>query len=213
MKFLLVTFTAALASLTLAADAIIPSSVQAACPTITKQAINPICAKDCSNDCRIYSTVTNACGCPAQVPTATLFSPCDAACPYNGCKMSYRTSQLPCATTPASPPPPPPTTTTTTTSSFIITITTLPPGKPTTTARPCPTVTVTTRPGGCQPIRCPIPGCTYEEDMIVPCGCAPRTLLSVDGCQTACPTGCATRTNTFSQLCVTPTPLPAQPSA
>ncbi|KAI0400082.1 hypothetical protein F4802DRAFT_602401 [Xylaria palmicola] len=102
-------------------------------------------------------------------------------------------------------PPPPPPTRTSTSSSVITTVTTLPttlpPGKPTVIPRPCPTVTLTTRPSGCQPIRCPIPGCTYEEDMIVPCGCQPRTLLWVEGCQTACPEGCATRTNTLSQLC------------
>ncbi|GAW26709.1 hypothetical protein SAMD00023353_4400710 [Rosellinia necatrix] len=115
------------------------------------------------------------------------------------------------------PPPPPPTRTSTSSSSFIITVTVLPPGKPTVTPvpppRPCPTVTVTTRPSGCQPIRCPIPGCTYEQDMIVPCGCAVRTLLWVEGCQTACPAGCATRTNTLSQLCATATGVPALPTA
>ncbi|KAI0487353.1 hypothetical protein F4859DRAFT_509921 [Xylaria cf. heliscus] len=114
------------------------------------------------------------------------------------------------------PPPPPPTRTSTTTSSstFIITVTTLPPGKPTVIPRPCPTVTLTTRPSGCEPIRCPIPGCTYEQDMIIPCGCDVKTLLWVEGCQTACPVGCATRTNTLSQLCGTATATQAtDPSA
>ncbi|GAW15397.1 hypothetical protein ANO14919_048060 [Xylariales sp. No.14919] len=103
-------------------------------------------------------------------------------------------------------------TSTSTSSSFIITVTTLP-GKPTVTPVACPTVTLTTRPANCQPIRCPIPGCTYEEDMIIPCNCVPRTLLWVEGCQTACPVGCATSTSTLSQLCATATPAQALPSA
>ncbi|KAI8950408.1 hypothetical protein F4801DRAFT_548949 [Xylaria longipes] len=118
------------------------------------------------------------------------------------------------------PPPPPPTRTSTTTSSsttFIITITTLPittapPVKPTSAPLPCPTVTLTTRPSGCEPIRCPIPGCTYDRDMVVPCGCTMKTLLWVEGCQTACPEGCATRTNTLTQLCGTATPALAEPT-
>ncbi|KAI0447216.1 hypothetical protein F4803DRAFT_359168 [Xylaria telfairii] len=109
------------------------------------------------------------------------------------------------------PPPPPPTRTSTTTT-FIITVTTLPPGKPTVIPRPCPTVTLTTRPSNCSPIRCPIPGCTYEQDMIIPCGCDVKTLLWVEGCQTSCPQGCATSTNTLSQLCATATPVLAEPS-
>ncbi|KAI0458456.1 hypothetical protein F5B21DRAFT_500354 [Xylaria acuta] len=123
--------------------------------------------------------------------------------------------QLPTRQPPPPPPPPPTRTTssTTTSSTIITTITTLPPGKPTVTPRPCPTVTLTTRPSGCQPIRCPIPGCTYDQDMIIPCGCAVKTLLWVEGCQTACPEGCATRTNTLSQLCGTATPVLAEPSA
>ncbi|RWA11923.1 hypothetical protein EKO27_g3155 [Xylaria grammica] len=47
-------------------------------------------------------------------------------------------------------------TSTSTSSSFIITVTTLP-GKPTVTPVACPTVTLTTRPANCQPIRlCPL---------------------------------------------------------
>ncbi|KAI1276386.1 hypothetical protein F5Y07DRAFT_399381 [Xylaria sp. FL0933] len=117
------------------------------------------------------------------------------------------------------PPPPPPVSTSTSTPGWIITTlppptTTTAPGKPTVTPTPvvCPTVTITTRPAGCQPIRCPIPGCTQEEDMIVPCNCSIRTLLWVEGCQTECPAGCATRTSTLSQLCHTATATLATPS-
>ncbi|KAI1361220.1 hypothetical protein F5Y08DRAFT_348106 [Xylaria arbuscula] len=111
----------------------------------------------------------------------------------------------------------PPSRTTTTTPSFTITVTQLPtttsaPGKPPVPPLSCPTVTLTTRPSNCSPIRCPIPGCTYEQDMVIPCGCAVRTLLWVEGCQTACPEGCATRTTTLSQLCATSTGL-AVPTA
>ncbi|KAI1420727.1 hypothetical protein F5Y12DRAFT_719249 [Xylaria sp. FL1777] len=155
MKFFLVTFTAALASLTLADPAVDP-------------AVEPVAERD--------------------APQLTFW-----------------------------PPPPPPASTSTSSPGFIITTlpTTLPtsaPGKPTVTPVACPTVTLTTRPAGCQPIRCPIPGCTYEQDMVIPCGCDVRTLLWVEGCQTACPEGCATRTSTLSQLCATATPSLALPS-
>ncbi|KAI8627021.1 hypothetical protein F5Y19DRAFT_487304 [Xylariaceae sp. FL1651] len=215
MKFLVATFTAALAGLTLAADPADPAATMTPCPTITKQALNPTCDKTCANDCRIVSTIANPCGCPRQVPTATLLSPCNAECPYGGCDVRYRTSAEECPTRTTRWPPPPPTSTPSSTSSststpFIITVTTLP-GKPTVTPTPCPTVTFTTRPSDCDPIRCPIPDCTFERDLVVPCGCDIKTLLSVDGCQTACPTGCATRTTTLSQLCVTATPVPAHP--
>ncbi|KAH9905302.1 hypothetical protein F4778DRAFT_701439 [Xylariomycetidae sp. FL2044] len=101
-----------------------------------------------------------------------------------------------------------------TTTSFIISITTLP-GQPTAVQPPalCPTVTMTTRPAGCEPIRCPIPGCTEEQNLVVPCGCAGvQTLLAVEGCQTACPEGCMTRLSTYTGLCdvqtIAPFPLP-----
>ncbi|KAI0017890.1 hypothetical protein F4780DRAFT_781884 [Xylariomycetidae sp. FL0641] len=98
-----------------------------------------------------------------------------------------------------------------TTTTFIISVTELPgpPHHPTPPPRPCPTVTQTMRPSNCEPVRCPIPGCTQELDMFVPCGCAVQTALFVDGCQKACPAGCATRTNTLSQLCeATAAPAP-----
>ncbi|KAI0875276.1 hypothetical protein GGS24DRAFT_489420 [Hypoxylon argillaceum] len=157
MKFFLITFAAALASLTLAAD------------PVAEPVIDSVADAD------------------AEPTAATVVT-----------------------TLPYWPPPRPTRTATSSSSSFIISITTLPaPGKPTVIPRPCPTINLTTRPSNCQPIRCPIPGCTYEEDMIIPCGCAPRTLLWVEGCQTACPQGCATSTNTLSQLCATATADPA----
>ncbi|KAI1378930.1 hypothetical protein F4677DRAFT_353153 [Hypoxylon crocopeplum] len=97
-----------------------------------------------------------------------------------------------------------------TTSSFTFIITTLP-GHSTTSsaALACPTVTHTTRPSGCDPMLCPVPGCTFQQDLIVPCGCAGvKTALFVDGCQTACPTGCITRLSTISAVCATATPAP-----
>ncbi|KAI5921767.1 hypothetical protein F4810DRAFT_321805 [Camillea tinctor] len=92
---------------------------------------------------------------------------------------------------------------TSTSTTFIISITTLPGPPPTSTTAlaACPTVTLTTRPGGCSAIRCPIPTCTWEQALDVPCGCEVRTALYVDGCMTACPEGCATRVNTVTQLC------------
>ncbi|KAI1080513.1 hypothetical protein F5B20DRAFT_539556, partial [Whalleya microplaca] len=93
-----------------------------------------------------------------------------------------------------------------TSTTFIISITTLPPGEPTTTALVCPTVTHTTRPSGCEPIRCPVPGCTSEEELFVPCGCAIQTALFVDGCQTACAEGCITQVTTLSAVCATASP-------
>ncbi|KAI0012049.1 hypothetical protein F4779DRAFT_122586 [Xylariaceae sp. FL0662B] len=91
-----------------------------------------------------------------------------------------------------------------TSTTFIISITTLP-GHPTTTAA-CPTVTQTTRPSGCDPVRCPVPECTLDQELFVPCGCGIQTALFVDGCQTACPSGCITRTTTLSAVCATETP-------
>ncbi|KAI0476419.1 hypothetical protein GGR56DRAFT_469473 [Xylariaceae sp. FL0804] len=126
---------------------------------------------------------------------------------------------------PPPPPPPPPghpsptptptstststSTSSTTTPTLTIGVTTVSPGSPTSvTGKPaCPTVTFTTRPSGCDPLLCPLPGCTLDEDMLVPCGCAIATALFVDGCQTACPAGCATSTRTLSEICdATPVP-------
>ena len=68
-----------------------------ACPTITKQAINPECSKACNSaDCAVITRVQNPCGCPSAIPTATLLEPCDAPCPYNGCDVEFRTSQQAC---------------------------------------------------------------------------------------------------------------------
>ncbi|KAI1648822.1 uncharacterized protein F4817DRAFT_314458 [Daldinia loculata] len=96
-----------------------------------------------------------------------------------------------------------------TTTSFIISITTLP-SQPTTIAPAvCPTVTHTTRPSNCDPMLCPVPGCTFQKELLVPCGCAGvKTALFVDGCQTACPEGCMTRMRTVTAACATQTPAP-----
>ncbi|KAF2970501.1 hypothetical protein GQX73_g3042 [Xylaria multiplex] len=171
MKFFLVSFMAALASLTLAAD----------------PAVDPVA-----------EPATDSAGEPA------------------GTDLTWWPPRVTTSITTISRPSSRPTSASTSTSSssgFIITVTTLPPGKPTVTPIACPTVTLTTRPANCQPIRCPIPGCTYEQDMMIPCGCVPRTLLWVEGCQTACPEGCATRTNTLTQLCATASPGQAVPTA
>ncbi|KAI0886038.1 uncharacterized protein GGS22DRAFT_122986 [Annulohypoxylon maeteangense] len=97
-----------------------------------------------------------------------------------------------------------------TSTSFIISITTLPGNNPTTTAiAACPTVTHTTRPSDCSPFLCPVPGCTEEKELIVPCGCAGvKTALFVDGCQTACPGGCVTRLMTLTAVCGSQTQAP-----
>ncbi|KAI1803787.1 hypothetical protein F4811DRAFT_562312 [Daldinia bambusicola] len=98
-----------------------------------------------------------------------------------------------------------------TTTTFIISITTLPvqPTPPTPIPIACPTVTHTTRPSNCEPMQCPVPGCTFQKELFVPCGCAGvKTALFVDGCQTACPEGCMTRLRTVTALCATPTPQP-----
>lgn len=100
-----------------------------------------------------------------------------------------------------------------TSTSFIISITTLPGNSPTPTLGACPTVTHTTRPSDCSPMLCPVPGCTEEKELIIPCGCSGvKTALYVDGCQTACPAGCITRLMTLTAACDTqtlaPTPIP-----
>ncbi|KAI1101522.1 hypothetical protein F4804DRAFT_9787 [Jackrogersella minutella] len=94
-----------------------------------------------------------------------------------------------------------------TTTSFIISITTLPSDPTAPTSQACPTVTHTTRPSDCDPILCPVPGCTLNKELIVPCGCSGvKTALFVDGCQTACPEGCITRLTTLTAVCATQTP-------
>ncbi|KAI1766108.1 hypothetical protein GGR53DRAFT_464675 [Hypoxylon sp. FL1150] len=114
--------------------------------------------------------------------------------------------------------PPHPTTTvvsssssTSVSSSFTFIITTLPPPKPTSSSpiAACPTVTHTTRPADCSPMQCPVPGCTWQQELLIPCGCAGvKTALFIDGCQTACPDGCITRLKTVTAACATATPAP-----
>ncbi|KAK8074265.1 hypothetical protein PG994_005164 [Apiospora phragmitis] len=151
---------------------------------------------DCNNDCRLVTTVTNGCGCPASIPTATLVAPCGGACPNAGCEIVYRTRNEACG--------PPPRPTTPTSSPVVITSIIILPPRPTKTSIPCPTVIRTTQPADCSPIRCPIPGCTVNTSLVVPCGCAgPKTIIAVQGCQTTCPGGCITQTTTASELCAT----------
>ncbi|KAI1771680.1 hypothetical protein F4818DRAFT_200286 [Hypoxylon cercidicola] len=98
-----------------------------------------------------------------------------------------------------------------TSSSFTFIITTLPP-KPTSSSAiaACPTVTHTTRPADCSPMQCPVPGCTWQQELLIPCGCAGvKTALFVDGCQTACPEGCITRLRTVTAACATATATPS----
>lgn len=195
------------------------------CPTVTKEALEPRCSKSCANsDCRFVSTITNACGCPAAVPTATLLYPCGADCPYNGCGVEFRTLQQPCRVTTTSTTAKATTTTTrkkkkkakktttttTTTSTtssrrVIVSITTLPPRPPPPPPTPtCPTVTKTTMPADCPVLRCPVPNCAVQENIVVPCGCeGPRTVLYVQGCRTECAAGCMTRTSTLQAPCAT----------
>lgn len=91
MKFLA---TAVLVGLTLA------ETLDVACPTVTKSILNPDCNKACgSADCSFVTTVQNPCGCPTAVPTATLLAPCEAGCPYDGCRVEYRSVQQTCSTT------------------------------------------------------------------------------------------------------------------
>ncbi|KAK4117618.1 hypothetical protein N656DRAFT_50574 [Canariomyces notabilis] len=176
----------------------------ASCPTATRTIQNRGCRNECPlSDCAFRSTIRNPCGCPSTVPTATLIAPCEAECPYQGCEIEFRTSALPCAATSTStrrwPPRPTTTTSTSTTPTGIITsIVTLPPR---TSSTPCPKITRTTSPEGCPAIRCPVPTCRATSSLVIPCGCQPSTVLYVKGCETACPDGCLTRTETISRLC------------
>ncbi|KAK3298179.1 uncharacterized protein B0H64DRAFT_68020 [Chaetomium fimeti] len=199
MKFAL-TALLGLASLVLAEDVV--------CPTATRTIQNRACGNECPfTDCTFHTTIQNPCGCPSTLPTATLIAPCQAPCPYQGCDIDFRTSAEACpTTTPKTTTTTKRTTPTSTPTGVITSIVTLPP-RPTTTTMitsssiPCPKVTRTTSPAGCDPIRCPVPTCRVESEMLVPCGCEPKTVLFVTGCQTACATGCLTRTRTSSLAC------------
>jgi hypothetical protein len=210
-----------LAGLALAQDGAGESPV---CPTVTKTVQERRCHKTCAfSDCTFETTVMNPCDCPTALETATLIAPCDADCPYEGCDIDFRTFPLPC---PLSTPPTttatstrrrpwPPTTSTPSSSSstptstswtgVVTSVVTLPPHThsttkpPPPTITPCPTITRTTSPADCSAIRCPVPTCRVETDLVIPCGCTPNTLLYVQGCATDCPDGCLTRTRTVSE--------------
>ncbi|KAL2121897.1 hypothetical protein VTJ04DRAFT_2352 [Mycothermus thermophilus] len=214
-----------LSTLLLALGLATPALAQAACPTATRTIQNRSCNKSCPfSGCTWQTTIANPCGCPSAVPTATLIVPCEAECPYLGCDIDFRVSTSSCRTTtttttrqtPTTTPRPPTTTTTPRSTSTRTSTTTYPTGIVTsiivlptrttttsssTTVITCPRVTSTTRPADCAPIRCPVPTCMSTSTMQVPCGCTPRTVWFVTGCQTECPTGCATRTATSSQAC------------
>ncbi len=189
------------------------ADVQAVCPTATRTIQNRSCHKACAmSDCTFQTTIQNPCGCPATLPTATLIAPCEADCPYQGCDIDFRTGFLPCPTTPPSTPTTTSTrrwttsstirrtTSTTTTPTGVVTsVITLPP-KTTLTSIPCPKVTRTTSPADCPAIRCPVPTCRLSSTMTVPCGCEPKTVLYVTGCQTECPE-CLVRSETTSLGC------------
>jgi hypothetical protein len=206
MKFTIATLLG-LASLALA------QAPDAVCPTATRTIQNRGCGNECPlTDCSFRTTIQNPCGCPSTLPTATLIAPCQAPCPYQGCEIDFRTSALPCPTTSTMrtttrrSTSTRPTATSTRTSGVVTSIVTLPPRPsttrpPTTSSIPCPKVTRTTSPEGCDPIRCPVPTCQVQTDFVVPCGCEPKTVLFVTGCQTACAEGCLTRTRTSSLAC------------
>ncbi|KAK3902224.1 hypothetical protein C8A05DRAFT_34090 [Staphylotrichum tortipilum] len=200
------------ALLSLAGLALGQADVQAVCPTATRTIQNRSCRKTCAmSDCTFQTTIQNPCGCPATLPTATLIAPCDADCPYQGCDIDFRTAVLPCPTTPtstrrwttssSSTSTVRRTTSTTTTPTGVVTsVITLPP-KTTSTSILCPKVTRTTSPADCPAIRCPVPTCRLSTTMTVPCGCEPKTVLYVQGCQTECPGGCLVRSETVSLGC------------
>ncbi|KAL2260196.1 hypothetical protein VTK26DRAFT_5883 [Humicola hyalothermophila] len=181
----------------------------ASCPTATRTMQNRACSKTCAfTDCSFQTTIRNPCGCPATVPTATLIVPCEADCPYQGCDIEFHTTDLPCptptssSTTPHWPGRPTTTTTSSSTPTGVVTIITVLPPRTTSTPTPtCPTVTRTTMPANCTVLRCPVPTCRTTSSVVVPCGCTPKTVLYVQGCPTACPEGCLTRTETTSLAC------------
>ncbi|KAK1758379.1 hypothetical protein QBC47DRAFT_139284 [Echria macrotheca] len=170
------------------------------CPTATRTVQNRNCRKECDyDDCSFTQTIRNPCGCPAAIPTATLQLPCEADCPYSGCDIQFRSSQLACPVTSSRRPPVPPRPTPTPTQTRVITsVITLPPARTTSLSTPCPVVTKTTSPADCPAMRCPIPTCQVRSSLVIPCNCTPKTLLYVQGCATACPDGCMVRTETIS---------------
>ncbi|KAK3372435.1 hypothetical protein B0H63DRAFT_551003 [Podospora didyma] len=178
------------------------------CPTATKSTQNRRCSKTCEfADCGFLTTIRNPCGCPAAIPTATLQLPCEADCPYGGCSIEFRTTALACPTTSSSSSTrrrrtsttttPTPTPTSSSSTKIVTGITTLP---PIIRSTPCPVVTKTTSPADCPAIRCPVPTCISRTTLAIPCNCNPKTLLYVQGCQSTCPGGCLTRTETISQV-------------
>ncbi|KAK3396128.1 hypothetical protein B0T20DRAFT_416731 [Sordaria brevicollis] len=173
-----------------------PCGCPASVPTATL--IAP-CEADCPYGGCSIKFRTSALTCPATTTSTTRRWP----------PWQTRTS-----TATSSSPPPKPTSTRTTTvrststsTSYTQTtiswsIITLPPkttSKPSlSTTTPCPTVTKTTSPADCSPIRCPVPTCQVRSTLNVPCGCTVKTLLYVQGCTTTCSEGCLTRTETAS---------------
>ncbi len=187
MKLAALSALLGLASLALAEA---PDAVS--CPTATRTMQNRSCHKTCAlSDCTFQTTIVNPCNCPSPIPTATLIAPCEADCPYQGCDIDFRTAALPCPTYP-------PTTSTSTTTrrwatsttssskttptGVVTSIITLPP-KTTSTPLPCPKITRTTSPADCPAIRCPVPTCRVSTSLVVPCGCEPKTVLYVQGCE------------------------------
>src|SRR4051812_44721621 len=85
------------------------------CPTATRTVQSKACRNECPfTDCNFTTTLRQSCGCPAAIPTATLVAPCEAACPYQGCGVEFRTTTVPCTTsrrTTATPTPRPTSTT------------------------------------------------------------------------------------------------------
>ena len=203
--------------------AVLVTAQASVCPTVTKTQLANQCTKRCgSSDCTFFSTIQNPCGCPANVPTATLIAPCGVDCPYAGCQAEFATLNQPCPVLPTStstsstssrrrPGRPTRSTSTSTTTSTststsktVVTtsIVTLPPKTTPPPAAICPTITRTTQPAGCSAIRCPVPTCLVNSQLSIPCGCTPKTLLYVQGCSTACPAAdCLTRTQTVSAVC------------
>jgi hypothetical protein len=168
------------------------------CPTATRTVQSRACRKECPfTDCNFTTTLRQSCGCPAAIPTATLVAPCEAACPYQGCGIEFRTTTVACQTTSRRQTPTPTPRPTTTQTRVVTSLVTLPPVR-TTTSTPCPVITRTTSPADCPGIRCPIPTCQIRSTLAIPCNCTPKTLLFVQGCQTECSAGCLTRTETIS---------------
>ncbi|KAK1782824.1 hypothetical protein QBC45DRAFT_194302 [Copromyces sp. CBS 386.78] len=169
-------------------------------------------------------TATLIAPCEADCPyggCSIEFKTCALTCPATTTSSSSSSRRWPpwqtrtSTTTTATSPPPKPTstrttvrststsTTRTTSTSYTQTtiswsIITLPPKTTKISTTPCPTVTKTTSPADCSPIRCPVPTCQVRSTLNVPCGCTVKTLLYVQGCATTCSDGCLTRTETAS---------------